>query len=82
MKILERLKWLWYSGRYTKVKLVRKDTIGVSEGYFECGHEHNAIISQYYKDLKTMHYKEAGKIMEDRHNKMLRKYFGPKYVKE
>lgn len=80
-KLINWLKWLYWSGKYTKVKLWKAEEIGVDEGYFECSSEHHDIIMQYYSDLKVMDYREAGRLLDQRHKTMMRKYFGPKYIK-
>lgn len=80
-RIVEIIKWWYWSGRYTKIKLFDKDSIGVDEGYFECSHAHLDVKMQYYKDLKAMDHKEAGRLLTLRSEKVIKKYFGPKYIK-
>ena len=75
------LCWI-YSGKYTKVKLITKESIGVDDGYFECKKELIEIGDMLIKDVKLFGIKLAKDIYKERIEELDRKYFGPMYVKD
>ena len=81
--LLSWIKWFYWSGRHTKIKLIHeKEVIGYYDGYYECQSEIHNITMKYYADLKVMTHKEAFAIYELEHDKILDKYFGAKFVKQ
>ncbi len=80
-RIMDWIKWLYWSGKYTKVELWESDNIGCSDGYYECSMGLARIKCQFYEDKKVMKNGDAVALMEKRHDKLEKKYFGPKYIK-
>ena len=79
-KILNKLLSYYYRGRSTKIKIWKTEVVKWFKVY-DIQSEINEVKRKYWKLMNQNKFKEAIEVL-DEFDKIERKWFGPKYIKE
>lgn len=80
VKILNRIKWWYWSGKYSKIVIFERNVI-TGFRVLDAKLEECKIKSQWYTDLEQLPLQEAIERLNKRYDYLERKWFGPRYIK-